>query len=328
MSAEDLSEILRTIPLGVVVLDTDAERILFKSAQADDLLRSAGVPDEYRAVAEFFAAPETTDQAVRRRVGQRTVGFSTYDSGGARWVFCRDISERARVEAVGEAIEQTKGLGSVFSLLRHEMGNPLNSAKISLNVLKLSLPNASSEQVLTYVNRSLAELSRVEDLLRALRGFAFHDAVNPGPVDLNALVRDFSAALRPDLESQGIALTLDLDPAAGTVAADAEALWHVLQNLVSNSEHALAERSERLLTLRTAALRTLTSIRVEDNGAGIPERVKRQLFTPTYSGRPSGISLGLVVSRNLLAKMDGTIDIESAEGAGTTVLITLRRLHP
>jgi signal transduction histidine kinase len=66
---------------------------------------------------------------------------------------------------------------------------------------------------------------------------------------------------------------------------------------------------------------------VTDNGCGIPKEALGYLFKPFFTSKAGGTGLGLVIVKKMLAKMGGTIEVETAEGAGTTVTITLRALE-
>jgi signal transduction histidine kinase len=70
-----------------------------------------------------------------------------------------------------------------------------------------------------------------------------------------------------------------------------------------------------------AAVRALYLLRI--TGSGIPEAVRKEIFQPFWTTKANGTGLGLVIVKKMMAKMEGTIGIESWTGAGTTVILTL-----
>ncbi len=242
---------------------------------------------------------------------------------GAVVVF-RDISKVARLESIAEAIETMNSIGYVFSAVRHELGNPVNSVKMALSVLRNNLGKFPEETVRTYLDRSLEELLRVEDLLVSLKSFSLYENVKTQEIDLIAFLEQFLALVRPDFERRGISLRLKPSPDARKAVADPRALQQVLLNLFANAADALAGRSNPRIVLRTFAEPGLSGIRVEDNGTGIPDEVRRELFQPFRTTKASGTGLGLVVVKKMMAKMEGTIDVETWPGSGTTMILTLQ----
>ena len=94
-------------------------------------------------------------------------------------------------------------IGYVFSAVRHELGNPINSVKAALSVLRTNLDTFPREVVLEYLDRLGSELGRVEDLLRSLRSFSMYEQLEPTPVQLAPFIESFVALSRSDLERRG-----------------------------------------------------------------------------------------------------------------------------
>lgn len=238
-------------------------------------------------------------------------------------VVFRDISKVARLEAIAEAIEAMNSIGYVFSAVRHELGNPVNSVKMALSVLRNNLASFQEDAIRTYLDRSLTELARVEDLLASLKNFSLYENVKAQVIDLSEFLSQFLSLVRPDFSERGITLLFRPSPDAQRVFADPRALRHILLNLFANAADALVDRLAPAITLRTYAKPGLTEIRVEDNGCGIPEAVRKEIFQPFWTTKESGTGLGLVIVKKMMAKMEGTVEIESWAGAGTTVILTL-----
>lgn len=234
----------------------------------------------------------------------------------------RDVSERRRVQAISAALNLSDNLGYIISGIRHELGNPINSIKAALSVVRRNLQRFDTAKIESYLDGTLEEVERVEYLLRSLRSYNALETQAPSPVALPAFFAGFERLVRRDFERRDIHLTVECERGL-TAVGDERALHQVLLNLLTNAADALPEAGPR--TIRVVAQRRRGSIHVEvvDTGHGIPSEQLERLFQPFSTFKPGGTGMGLVISRRLLAKMRGTIAIESEVGRGTRVTVQL-----
>lgn len=245
---------------------------------------------------------------------------------GAVIVF-RDISREERLESIAAAVETMNSLGFVFSAVRHELGNPVNSVKMALSVLRKNLDRFDAETVRDFVDRSLLELGRVEELLASLRTYSLYEDVQLRVLDLTAFVRDFTEFVSRDFAARGVSVVADPIDGPAFAAADPRALRHVLLNLVANAAEAM-ETKGGSVHLVVLAEGEWAGIRVEDDGPGMSTDTLGNLFRPFYTTKTKGTGLGLVIAKKMMTKMGGTIEAESTPAAGTTMLLSLRAAAP
>lgn len=238
---------------------------------------------------------------------------------------CRDVTEQLRYEAIAEAVNVTESASHIFSAIRHEMGNPINSIKTALTVLRQMQPPAS-EAALTYVDRCLAEIGRVEYLLRALRSFSLYETPQRKPQPLRPFLERFCTLLRDGLAAQGVNFQHQLASDLGWTNFDARALHQALMNLISNAVDALQPVSAPQITLTARRYRQLVVIEVQDNGPGIEPKHLNHIFKPFYTTKAQGTGLGLVITRKLLSKMQGTVELQSPPTGGCVAVVTLEAL--
>lgn len=237
-----------------------------------------------------------------------------------------DITERRQMEAVIEAANLTKNLGYVFSGIRHEIGNPLNSIKMALSVLQRNLAEYDRDTIALFLDRSLQEVSRLEYLLKALKNYSLFEKPVLQNLPVAGFLNDFTALIRSDFEKHHIKIQRISPEPNLYVLADGRALHHVMLNLITNSADALTGCLNPQINICAQECGGEVEIKVDDNGKGISETEQQNLFKPFFTSKASGTGLGLVIVKKMLLAMNGRIGIESYQGMGTTVTITLPKV--
>lgn len=234
-----------------------------------------------------------------------------------------DITERKRMESIIEAANLTENLGYVFSGIRHEIGNPVNSIKMALSVLQRNLGEYQRDTIAEFLDRSLEEISRIEYLLKALKNYSLFESPVVARIHVASFFRDFLALIRNDFKELNIQISALIPEDDLMICADSRALHHVLLNLISNAADALDSIKNPQLTISCVKRGNMVEIKVDDNGKGIPEKDYQHLFKPFFTSKTTGTGLGLAIVKKMLAAMGGFINIESYQGFGTSVTILL-----
>jgi PAS domain S-box-containing protein len=235
----------------------------------------------------------------------------------------RDITEKLRLESIAESVNTMDNIGYVFSGVRHEIGNPINSAKMSLSVLQHKLDTASKSAVRDYVDRALGEIGRVEQLLKNLRNYNLYEKPELEVLNVADFLRKFLHLVTEDFEKKGIAIRHEVKPDSLWITADPRALQQVLLNLLTNAADALSGRSDPEISISASTRSRRVLLRVADNGCGMTEKQLQDMFKPFYTSKPHGTGLGLVIVKKMLTRMDGNIEISSTINRGTTVTLYL-----
>lgn len=240
----------------------------------------------------------------------------------------RNITERKRLASIAQSVNYMKTLGYLFSGIRHEMGNPINSIKMSLLVLKKNIEKLPPERIMEYINRSLGEINRMEFLLQSFRNFNLYENVALNKMNLPSFLENFFSLMADDFKKKGVGLSLQPDPGTASVFSNARALHQVLLNVVGNSLDAMQDTENPIIKVTTSRENGFVLIKITDNGAGIHENLLENLFKPFYTTKIQGTGLGLVIVKKIITRLSGKIDIESTEGEGTTVTISLPEENP
>ena len=325
------ADIMEHIDLGIIVLDITKEEVAFQNKEAVNIFKSTTSSMDYKTISSLllqhsekgfisdgFGKPQNL------HYNNRLLGYTAYVISDIYvGILVRDITENARLESLAEAVNIMENIRYIFSGIRHELGNPINSIKMTLSVLRQNLDTYSRDTVQNYVDRTLAEISRVEYLLKSLKSFSMFE----NPIIQNMNLSDFMALFQSlvagGLERKGIKMEIMLSPEAQWICADPRVLQQVMLNIVANAVDALAGRENPTIIISTQRKSNCIWINVEDNGEGIPRDEQLNLFKPFYTTKPHGTGLGLVITKKMLSRMNSRIGIVSLEGGGATVTISI-----
>ena len=325
------NNILHTESLGVIIIDFVNQKVMFKNKHAVALCRDKVNLDDYQMMKQFFCPGLNSEENVprretfiSRRIGKRVVGFSVRrESKRFVWIIMRDITRERRMESIAEAVNVVSNIGYIFSGIRHEIGNPLNTIKMTLSVLLERMGEFSPDKTKDYLDRALGEIDRIEYLLRLLKNYNYYEKPDLESIDVCKFLKKFIFIAESDLKRKGVALVLEQEDKGVYACADPRALHQVLLNLVANAVDALEATVNPIIRITVEGEKDRVFITVSDNGQGMNKEQLRSLFQPFVTHKAKGTGLGLVFSRKILIKMGGTIEAYSREGVGTSMVITL-----
>lgn len=222
----------------------------------------------------------------------------------------RDHTELERFKEIAEARNTFEQLDAVFAEIRHEIGNPVNSIGSALAVIETDDEPLSPRQQ-RYLHSMRHEVERLRYLLMSLRRFGLFSTLERQPLDLASFVPEMGRLLQLEAEDTGIRLTWQLETNGQPLLAWADrlALMQAVINIVSNGFEALENEGTAHIRLWGGRLDGRPAIEVQDNGPGIPEDRWDRVFLPFYTTKGAGTGLGLAVSRKIVTRMGGQLEI-------------------
>lgn len=346
--ADDLevynNHVLKSISTGVITLDNEkkistinrAAALIFQKDSAsitgaDYHGLFAEYPNLMGEIDQFFLHGESVSN---RQISitapdksEITLGLSISmleDSQGrviGAWIILNDQTEFIRMREELDLKSRMATLGEMSGGLAHQLRNSI--AAIVGFARLVGKKNENNPDVKQYISCLLGESLEAELLVARFLDFARPLVINPEPLEVGELLENVVSSVQE--KHKNINIRIENDSAIKeTISGDALFLKQAVGNIVDNSCQAVKEEGG-LVTISVIADEGYAEIRVADNGCGIPEENREKIFTPFFSGSPSGSGLGLPLARKIINLHKGKLTFDSQPGRGTTFYIRLPR---
>jgi len=212
----------------------------------------------------------------------------------------------------------------------HEIKNPLTPIALSVQGLKRAYEQGDPEFAATLAEavRTVGEeVQRLKALLQEFNDLGHFPRPNPVPFAAGELLADLGALLRHEVAAGRIAF--DVPEGDWTLVADREQIRRALLNLIQNALEATAASADGASSghVRVALVGSPgLALVVSDDGPGLTEEQRSQLFVPGFTTKARGSGLGLTLVERIVSDHGGTISVDSAPGRGTTFTLSIPNL--
>ena len=239
-------------------------------------------------------------------------------------IILRDITESRRSTEKTIESERFNALRLLAAGVAHEIGNPLNSLHIHLQLMERKvrkLDGKVKEELKEAIAVSRAEITRLDSIVTQ-----FLQAIRPSkpilhPENVNAIVEEAVRFFAAEIEDRDIVVEHELRPDLPILQLDRDQMKQVFFNVIKNSFEAMKRRG--ILRIRTDMDATHVIISFTDTGGGMSAESLSRVFEPYFTTKDTGSGLGLLIVRRIVREHGGEMAIESTEGKGLTLTIRL-----
>ncbi len=235
-----------------------------------------------------------------------------------RIIESRTIEQRKLVEQLSLA-ERLAALGEMVAGVSHEIKNPLGIIQSTAELLNnMSEANEKQKRLSNVITEESIRLNRI---VTEFLDFARPHELNLQKFYLNEIIQKNIDFLKPEIDKKGIAVETNIYRQRFQITADQDLLHRVLMNLIINAIQAIPEEGK--IIIHVSEEKNGYNILINDTGIGISDENLNKIFNPFFTTKEKGSGLGLPIVRKIIEGHGGTINIESTEGEGTTVVLHL-----
>ena len=251
-----------------------------------------------------------------------TIPATTEQVGYA--IIMRDITESRRTAEKTIESERLSALTLLAAGVAHELGNPLNSLNIHLQLMERQarkLKGKDRDELQHSIEICRGEINRLDSIVTQ-----FLRAIRPSrpqlqPENINAIVEEAVRFFSAEIEARDIVVETELRSDLPLLQLDRDQMKQAFYNVIKNSFEAMRRRG--ILRIRTDMDESHVRVSFIDTGGGMSAETLSHVFEPYYTTKGSGTGLGLLIVRRIVREHGGELAIESTEGKGLTLTIRL-----
>jgi len=261
---------------------------------------------------------------IARGSGPRSTPAATAAEEVGHVMILRDITESRRTAQQTIESERLNALRLLAAGVAHEIGNPLNSLHIHLQLMERSvhkLHDGEKTELQQSIDVARSEVNRLDSIVTQ-----FLKAIRPSrpqlrPENVNTIVEEAVRFFAPELQDREILVEQELRSDLPLLQLDRDQMKQAFYNVMKNSVEATHRHGT--LRIRTDLADTHVIVRFEDSGGGMSAENLSRVFEPYFTTKPSGSGLGLLIVRRIVREHGGELSIESNQGKGLTLTIRL-----
>jgi two-component system NtrC family sensor kinase len=218
-----------------------------------------------------------------------------------------------------------RAIGNLTAGVAHELNNPLNNIILTAEMMKESFKELSEEESLDMINDLVVQGERAQSVVNNLLDFARESETKTEYLHIEKLIDETIQLAKNQIKLSKIKLETNIDKNLPPLYGDRNLLIQVFLNLFINAIDSMPNGGKLSIKVSKEERTGFISIQISDTGSGIPNHILGSIFTPFFTTKPTskGTGLGLSVSKGIIEKHGGDIDVESKVGVGTTFTVHL-----
>jgi len=338
---ENLDQILSNLQDGVMLFTRDARAILVSSAVerflniGRDRIFGADVREIFdrntrlgRMVRDAFEGgmsivqEEVTTETGRRVEVSLDFIHDTQSRDGqslGALLTLHDLESVREIETELEVSRRMASIGRLTAGVGHEVKNPINAIVVHLELLRNKVH--AGGDALRHLDIIQSEIRRLDRVVQTLVDFSRPVELQLKDQDLRSVVSSVLMLASAELETRGVVVESQMPARPILSRIDADLLEQALLNVVLNGAQAMS--SGGTLSVRLTEDSRWATIRIRDQGEGIPDEIRARIFDLYFTTKKEGSGIGLAMTYRILQMHHGQIDVESKSGSGTTFVLRL-----
>jgi len=327
--------VIESIPVGLVTLDIE-DRVVSCNRKTEEILGKSLEITQGKRMKDAFPECQINPAEICDAILDYSTDCCTPDGnnvpvkiGGSSLVndegerigtvlVIRDMSMIREMEQQLERTRRMAALGKMAAGIAHEIRNPLGTLRGFAHFFG-NQEGATAESK-EYAELMKSEVDRLNRNISALLQFARPREPHIETVNLDGLISKTVVLMEGDFSKQALNSHYQCNTDI-TLEADPDMLLQVLMNLLKNSVNATPTGGE--VSISAVEDQHHVRIVISDNGSGMTEQVRERMFDPFFTTRNTGTGLGLSVSHQIIEQHNGTFEVKTAPGEGTSVTIIL-----
>jgi two-component system, LuxR family, sensor kinase FixL len=245
-----------------------------------------------------------------------------------------DITERKRAEETARKAEadlahaaRVMTMGEMAASIAHEVNQPLSGVVINGNACLRWLAGESPnlDEARAAVQRMIRDGKRASDVVARVRNLSRKTVTEKERLHVNETIQEVLALARPEVRKHRVAVRTQLASDLPAVLGDRVQLQQVMLNLILNGIEAMSTVGDRPRELLISTHRDTPDVRiaVRDSGTGLDSQQADRIFDAFYTTKPTGMGMGLSISRSIIENHGGRLWAEANDGHGATFQFTV-----
>jgi len=250
--------------------------------------------------------------------GVVSVFYTKEDAGYGIVIYIKDLGELNRIREQIKRTENLAEIGTMTSILSHEIRNPLGAIRGLVEIIDQSV--SPEDQRKEYLKRIIDEIDRITKLSGDILSFLRINRLQLEPgVSVNELLSRTVSTIKYEFLDKHIVIEETYNDALPPIDADPNKLIEAFTNVLVNSFHATPANGK--ITIATDCADSFVSVRLQNTGSYIPQEKREDIFSLSYTTKSKGTGMGLFLVKKIVSSHEGTIEVESSQSEGTVFIL-------
>jgi signal transduction histidine kinase len=232
----------------------------------------------------------------------------------------RDPEATRRIGRQLQTADRLSAISRITGGVAHEVKNPLNAILMHVELARMKLAKGDND-LTPQMDIITSEIVRLDRVVKTFLDFTRPVELHPTDVSLESFVNDMAELARPLAETAKIEVVVEQETEGVSIGVDLDLMKQAALNVIMNAIEAMPNGG--LLRFQSSVLLDDAEIRITDTGCGIPPDVQDKIFRLYFTTKEKGSGIGLAMTYRIIQLHDGTIDLTSEPGKGTTFIIRI-----